>query len=92
MNGTVTINIEEYNRLRDRDILLGQMESKQIVVTESFWRGHVTTVIESKDEAIVILTDKLENANFHLQMATERYDELQSKCKSKGFFKTLFNL
>lgn len=86
MSGTVTISIEEYNRLRDRDILLSQMELKQVVIRESIWTGHIITVVESHDAAILLLSKKLGDTAFKLQMTREKLDELKIKQTKKRWF------
>lgn len=69
---TVTIDLNEYNRLRDRDDLLRQLQGKNIVITASTWNGYVTTMFENRDEAFHELTKQLADAKFKLQMTEEK--------------------
>lgn len=78
---TATITIQEYNRLRDNDIKLRHLEMGRVVRLLSTWNGSITTIIDSKDEALLQLTKELQDANFQLEMTRNRLSELQMKQK-----------
>lgn len=76
------IDLHDYDRLKSRDLLLTQMENKNVVVTTSFWRGFVTKVFNDENDALIALTKRLGEVEFALQMTQEALEKEKSKPKS----------
>lgn len=82
---TVTIDLDEYNRLRERDKLLEQMENKEIVIHESVWRGYIIHSF-GKEEGISKISKLLGDAEFKLQMTKERLAKYEPVEQKKRWF------
>lgn len=87
---TVQIDLNEYNRLRDRDIRLRDLELKRVVFHENYWNGHVITIMETRDEAFIELTKRLQDANFNLWSAREKISNLEYSIKNRKWYKNIF--
>ena len=79
MKGTVKIDIEEYNRLRDRDLMLSDMEQRKVIITMHNWNVKVTTIAKNIGEAFEVLNKRLSDTEFELFRAKEQLDKVLVK-------------